>query len=105
MKANEEVLSEPQPNKDIPQVKWLSFYKALEIFYFTWDSLVTFFQQEVAQGLDKDGTIKPYIGKLTEYGYVATIHMFLDVLPVHVMQLTLIFQKKDLDCSLVVLAV
>ena len=81
-------------------MRWLSFYKALETLYLTWDSLVTYFEQEVENKQDKDGKRKGYIKKLTQFDFVATIHMFMDVLP-HVMELTLIFQKKDLDCSIV----
>ena len=48
---------------------------------------------------DKDGQLKGYIKKVTQFDFVATIHMFMDVLP-HVMELPFIFQK-DLDCSIV----
>ena len=48
LKAVQEVLNEPQLKyKEIHQVRWLSFYKALETLYLTWDSLVTYFEQEV----------------------------------------------------------
>jgi len=72
----------------------------LETLYLTWDSLVTYFEQEVENKQDKDGKLKGYIKKLTQFDFVATIQMFVDV-PPHVMELTLIFQKKDLDCSIV----
>lgn len=50
LKAIQEVLKEPKMKyKEIHQVRWLSFYKALETLYLTWDSLVTFFEQEVCQ--------------------------------------------------------
>ena len=101
LKAVQEVLNEPQLKyKEIHQVRWLSFYKALETLYLTWDSLVTYFEQEVENKRFKDGKLKGYINKLTQFEFVATIHMFMDVLP-HVMELTLIFQKRDLDCSIV----
>ena len=90
----QEVLNEPQLKyKEIHQVRWLSFYKALETLYLTWDSLVIFFEQEIAKGLDKDGKIKGYVKKRTEYEFVATIHMMMDVMP-NIMELTLVFQKK-----------
>ena len=39
LKAVQERLNEPQLKyKDIHQVRWLSFYKALETLYLTWDS-------------------------------------------------------------------
>jgi len=78
----------------------LSFYKALETLYLTWDSLVAYFEQEVKTKQDKDGKLKGYIKKLAQFDFVATIHIFMDVLP-HVMELAVIFQKKDLDCSIV----
>ena len=97
----QEVLNEPQLKyKEIHQIRWLSFYKALETLYLTWDSLVIFFEQEIAKGLDKDGKIKGYVKKRTEYEFVATIHMMMDVMP-NIMELTLVFKKKDLDCSVV----
>ena len=63
-------------------------------------TLVTYFEQEVENKRDKDGKLKGYINKLTQFEFLATIHMFMDVLP-HVMELTLIFQKRDLDSSIV----
>ena len=99
------MLNEPKMKyKEIHQVRWLSFYKALETPYLTWDSLVTFFEQEVANKQDKDGKIKGYIKKLTEYDFVASIHMMMDVMP-NIMELTLVFQKRDLDCSIIAPAV
>ena len=105
LKAIQEVLNKPKMKyKEIHQVRWLSFYKALETLYLTWDSLVTFFEQEVANKQDKDGKIKGYIKKLTEYDFAARIHMMMDVMP-NIMELTLVFQKRDLDCSIIAPAV
>ena len=93
LKAVQEVLNEPQLKyKGIHQVRWLSFYKALETLYLTWDSLVTYFEQEVENKQDKDGKLKGYIKKLTQFDFVATIHMFMDVL-LHVMELTHISEE------------
>lgn len=105
LKAVQEVFNEPQlKHNEIHQVRWLSFFKALETLYVTWGSLVTYLDTEVENKQDKDGKLKGYIKKLTQFDFVATIHMFMDVLP-HVMELTLIFQKKNLDCSIVPLAI
>ena len=54
----QEVLNEPTLRcKEVHAVRWLSFYKALETVYFTWDSLVTYFEQEqsdpVMKGFNK----------------------------------------------------
>ena len=66
LRAVQEVLNEPQLKyKEIHQVRWLSFYKALETLYLTWDSLVTYLEQEVENKQDKDGKLKVYIKKLT----------------------------------------
>ena len=47
LKAVQEVLNEPQLKyKGIHQVRWSSFFKALETLYVTWDSLVTDFKQK-----------------------------------------------------------
>ena len=66
--------------------------------------MVTFFEQEVANKQDKHGKIKGYVKKLTEYDFVASIHMMMDVMP-NIMELTLVFQKRDLDCSIIAPAV
>ena len=101
LKKIEEVLNEPQLKyKEIHQVRWMAFYKALETLYLTWDSLVTYFEQEIESKQDKDGKMKGYVKKLTQYEFVATIYMMMDILPI-IMELTLIFQKKDSDCSVV----
>ena len=43
----QEVLNEPTLRcKEVLAVRWLSFYKALETVYFTWDSLVAYFEQK-----------------------------------------------------------
>ena len=65
LKAIQEVLNEPKMKyKEIHQVRWLSFYKALETLYLTWDSLVTFFELEVANKQDKDGKSKDTLRSL-----------------------------------------
>ncbi|XP_070545566.1 zinc finger protein 862-like [Ptychodera flava] len=69
------LLDEPSLRyKEVHAVHWLSFYKALETVYRTWDSLVTFF------GQDKDPKSKGFAKKLTEYEFVATTHLMMDAM-------------------------
>ncbi|XP_070546537.1 uncharacterized protein C17orf113-like [Ptychodera flava] len=91
----QELLDEPSLRyKEVHAVCWLSFYKALETVYRTWDSLVTFF------GQDKDPKSKGFAKKLTEYEFVATTHLMMDAMAA-VTEVSLVFQKKDLDLCII----
>jgi len=54
--------------------------------YFLWP--------RISNGLDNDGKLNMRVKKNKEYEFVASHHMMMNV-----MQLTLVFQKKDLVCS------
>ena len=54
----ENVSNKDQGAVPLKKVRWLSFYRALETLYLTWDSLVTYFEQEVENKQDKDGKLK-----------------------------------------------
>ena len=78
----------------VHQVRWLSFYKALETVYRTLDSLLTFFSSSTdakAIGLKK---------KIGEDFFIRTTYALMDIMH-PVMGLNLFFQKKDVDIGLV----
>ena len=83
LKKVADILNElPLKYKEIHQVRWMAFYKAQETLYLTWNSLVTYFEQEIESKQNKAGKIKGYVKKLTRYEFVATIYMMMDKLPI-----------------------
>ena len=96
IKSIQEILDEPQMRcKEVHAVRWLSFFKTLETVYLTWDSLVTYFEQ-----VQDDPTMKGFNKRMTKFEFIATMNMMMDVMP-HVMELCLVFQKKDLDLTVI----
>ena len=57
------------------EVRWLSFYKAVETIYSTLSSLLTFFGQE------KDAKGIGISKKLERFEFVATTYLMMAVLP------------------------
>ncbi|XP_045216125.2 zinc finger protein 862-like [Mercenaria mercenaria] len=93
------VLSQPNLKvKEVHEVRWMSVFIAVETVYKILDSLITFFAQ------DKDAKSKGYAKKMVQYDFIATTYMLMDVLPI-VTELCLLFQKADLDVSLVKVSV
>lgn len=89
------VLNEPHLKvKEVHEVRWLSVYLAVETVYKILDLLITFFTQ------DKDAKSKGYAKKLIQYDFISSTYLLMDVLPV-VTKLCLLFQRTDLDVSLV----
>lgn len=72
----------------------MSIYLAIQTIYKTLDSLITFF------ATDKDAKSKGWNKKLIQHDFIATTYMMMDVLPI-VTELCLVFQKADLDVSMV----
>ena len=93
------ILNDPQLKvKEVHQVRWMSIYLAVETVYKILDSLITFFNQ------DKDPKSKGFAKKMIQYDFIATTCLLMDVLPV-VTELCLLFQKANLDVSLVKVSV
>ena len=68
---------------------------AVQTIYKTLDSLITYFT------LDKDAKGKGYQGKkMIQHAFIATTYLLMDVLPA-VSQLCVMFQKADIDVSLI----
>lgn len=78
--------------KEIHSVRWFAFYSALEAINHTWGSLVTYFEQEKQS--EKGGVTKG------QFEFVGVTHLLMDVMPI-LTTLSLSFQKKDIDISIV----
>lgn len=84
--------------KEVHEVRWLSIYKAVETVYRCLDSLLSLFSTE------KDPKAKGYSKKLGNTDFISTTYMLMDILPI-ITELCLVFQKSDLDVSLVQVSV
>jgi len=93
LSAVQDMLNEPSLKvKEVHEVRWLSTYIAVQTVYRTLDSLLTFFST------DSDAKSKGYGKKMSQYDFVASTYLMMDVLPI-VSEMCLVFQKKDLDIS------
>lgn len=93
LSAIQDVLDEPNLKiKEVHEVRWLSTYIAVQTVYRTLDSLLTFFSS------DADAKSKGYAKKMIQYDFIASTYLLMDVLPI-VSEMSLVFQKKDLDIS------
>lgn len=94
--AVQALLDEPSLKyREVHQIRWLSFYQALDAVYRTLDSLLTYFSSRKndpkAEGLKK---------KLSQDFFLYMTYALMDILQ-PVMKLNLFFQAKDVDISLV----
>lgn len=97
--AIQEILDEPKIKvKEVFEVRWLSFFNALEVVFKCLDSLLTYFTEDnSAKG---SGIAK----KIATEDFVKTTYVLMDIIPV-VNKLCETFQKKNLDISYVPVAV
>ena len=99
LKDIQRLLDEPTLKvKEVHEVRWLSIYKAVETVYRCLDSLLSLFSTE------KDPKAKGYSKKLGNTDFISTTYMLMDILPI-ITELCLVFQKSDLDVSLVQVSV
>ena len=96
LEAVQRVLEEPTLRyREVHEVRWLSFYSALEAIVRTLDSLITFFASQTkdpkAVGMNK---------KIGQELFIRVAYSMLDWLE-PIMRLSLFFQQRDLDISLV----
>ena len=99
LKDIQSLLDEPTLKvKEVHEVRWLSIYKAVETVYRCLDSLLSLFSTE------KDPKAKGYSKKLGNTDFISTTYMLMDILPI-ITELCLVFQKSDLDVSLVQVSV
>ena len=96
LKAIQEVLQSPKLKvKEMHAVRWFAFYSALETVFRSWDALVTYFANH-----RNDAKAVGFLKKLTQVQNVATMYYLMDVIP-WLTQLNQIFQKEDLDVSII----
>ena len=94
LKEIQKVLDSPQLKiKDVHEIRWLAFYDALWAVFHSYKVLVTYFQKN-----GKSQQEKELLRKLTDYRFVAAMHMMMDIIP-HLSQLCLLLQKSDLDIA------
>ena len=84
--------------KELHSVRWFSMYSALETVYRTWGSLATYFETEMEQA--NDSTAKGFFKKMTSFVFIAVTHLLMDIIP-KVTQLSLFFQKDDIDLAMI----
>ena len=95
----QELLNEPSLKiKEVHEVRWMSIYKAVETVYRSMDSLILLFSTE------KEAKAKGFAKKLGNSDFISTTYMLMDILPI-ITELCLVFQKTDLDVSMVQVSV
>ncbi|XP_048236880.1 zinc finger protein 862-like [Haliotis rufescens] len=91
LSAVQKLLNEPTLKcREVHQVRWLSFFQALEAIYRTLDSLLSYFStasDAKAQGLKK---------KIGQDFFISITYALMDILQ-PIMKMTLFFQRKDID--------
>ena len=93
------LLNEPQLKMtEVHEVRWLSIYKSVETVYRCLDALITVFST------DKEPKAKGYAKKIGHSDFISTTYMLMDILPV-ITELCLVFQKTELDVSVVEVSV
>ncbi len=99
LQAIQEVLDCPQLKiKEVHDVRWFAFYSALETVYRSYEALCVLFSKSAEEKKDQKAT--GLLKDLSGFQFLATTHLLMDVIPV-LTHLNLIFQKKDLDLSVI----
>lgn len=89
----QQILQEPTLKyREVHTVRWLSFYEALDAIYRTLDSLITYFTSVSDHNPSASG-LKKRIGSAL---FISLAYAMMDILQ-PIMELSLVFQKKDLD--------
>ena len=93
----QEVLDSPQIKiKEVHSVCWFSFYNALDAIFRSWAPLATLLEQEAT----KDAKAKGYFKIMTTSQFLLISHILMDIIPI-VTHLNVLFQKQNLDLSVV----
>ncbi|XP_006824225.1 zinc finger protein 862-like [Saccoglossus kowalevskii] len=99
LKEIESVLNEPQIKlKEAKSVRWLSHQRAIDAIRKTLPAVITSLEREAEER--GDATAHGLSIFLKQYNFVAAVHMLSDILP-HLTRLSLIFQKKNVDLSII----
>ncbi|XP_077988181.1 zinc finger protein 862-like [Glandiceps talaboti] len=97
LKSIQVILNDPcLKYKEVHEVRWFSFYSALETIYRTYGSLVTYFEAQT----EKLPTAKGLAKTMRQYEFVATTHLLMDVIPI-LTHLSMVFQASDIDIAIV----
>ena len=97
LKDFQKVLDDPQLKyKEVYEVRWLSFFTALETVFETIDSLLCYLNQ--VKSNDPKGT--GLRTKIATEKFLYITHMMMDIMP-PLMKLQLWFQKDNLDVALI----
>ena len=96
------ILEEPKLKvKEIHQVRWFSFYSALQTVYRSMEALLSYFD---SADYRKDPKAVGLHNKLSSKLFLYITYMMMDIMPV-VTKLSLLFQKTDVDIGLFKLSV
>ena len=91
----QKILDDPKVKvRECHEIRWITFYEAVHAVFKIWTSLVIYFSRHTDQ---KSQSLHR---RITEYKFVAILHMLLDILP-SVAHMSLIFQKQDIDIAAV----
>ena len=82
--------------KEVHEVRWFACYSALNAIYLSWKALVVYFK-DIKKPNEKEKTL---LKDLTDVKFIGTMHTLMDIIPAFT-QLNIIFQKQDLDISIV----
>lgn len=96
--------SEQLKIKQVFEIRWLAFFDALQAVFKSWQALVKYFQKKLGEEKGKkEGSVsenEKLLSKLTDYRFVSLLHMMADVIP-KLSQVNLLFQKTDLDLTVI----
>ena len=96
LKAIQEILQSPKLKvKQMHAVRWFALFIVLETVFSSWDDLVTYFANH-----RNDAKAVGFLKKLTQVQNTTTMYYLMDVIP-WLTQLNQIFQKEDLDVSII----
>ncbi|XP_046574757.1 transmembrane protein C17orf113-like [Haliotis rubra] len=74
--------------------EWIAFLDAVQAVYKSWPALIEYFKKH------SDQKSKSFLETLSSYRFIALLHVLMDVLP-SVAQMSLVFQKQDIDIAVV----
>ena len=95
VEAIQKLLEEPCLRyREVHEVRWLSFYEALDAVYRTMDSLITYLSGS------SDAQVVGLKKRVGQELFISITYAMMDILQ-PIMRLCLVFQKKDLDIGVV----
>ena len=80
--------------KEVFDIRWFSFYGALETLYCTWQSLVAYMESQP----NSDDKARAFKKSLKEFNFIATLCMMMDLIPILTF-MSLAFQKEHVELA------